>query len=228
MGSLRCLLSKCCWSRQSDINDGIPLECQTTCRRRIETRPVLRTSSTLMDANHHSLQEYFGKSIGTVKKVEISYGPGGVSRGIATIIFAQADAASKAFQELNGILIDQRPIKVEVVVSTADQIPAPRTLSQRITHNQPKAQPKSAASDKRGAKTGANGAAADGAKGTKKAAANPRRAKNARPTKKTAEELDSEMADYFQGGESNGAEGTNTAAPVAAANGDAAMEEDIL
>ncbi|KAL8335463.1 hypothetical protein RB598_009580 [Gaeumannomyces tritici] len=124
--------------------------------------------------------------------------------------------------------VTEAHIKVEVVVSTADQIPAPRTLSQRITHNQPKAQPKSAASDKRGAKTGANGAAADGAKGTKKAAANPRRAKNARPTKKTAEELDSEMADYFQGGESNGAEGTNTAAPVAAANGDAAMEEDIL
>ncbi|KAL8397045.1 hypothetical protein RB594_003949 [Gaeumannomyces avenae] len=180
------------------------------------------------DVTEAHIKEYFGKSIGTVKKVEISYGPGGVSRGIATIIFAQADAASKAFQELNGILIDQRPIKVEVVVSTADQIPAPRTLSQRITHNQPKAQPKSAASDKRGAKTGVNGAAADGAKGTKKAAANPRRAKNARPTKKTAEELDSEMADYFQGGESNGAEGTNTAAPVAAANGDAAMEEDIL
>lgn len=81
-----------------------------------------------------SLQEYFGKSIGTVKKVEISYGPGGVSRGIATIIFAQADAASKAFQDLNGILIDQRPIKVEVVVSSADQIPTPKTLSQRITY----------------------------------------------------------------------------------------------
>ncbi|KAL8365211.1 hypothetical protein RB595_004151 [Gaeumannomyces hyphopodioides] len=172
--------------------------------------------------------KYFGKSIGTVKKVEISYGPGGVSRGIATIIFAQADAASKAFQDLNGILIDQRPIKVEVVVSSADQIPAPKTLSQRITHNQPKAQPKSAASDKRGSNVGVNGTAANGAKGTKKAAANPRRAKNARPAKKTAEELDSEMADYFQGGENNATEAANTTAPAAAANGDAAMEEDIL
>lgn len=102
---------------------------------RIETKPgVAKLRQTLTDANHHSLQEYFGKSIGTVKKVEISYGPGGVSRGIATIIFAQADGASKAFQELNGILIDQRPIKVEVVVSSADQIPAPKTLSQRITY----------------------------------------------------------------------------------------------
>ncbi|KAL8368028.1 hypothetical protein RB599_003773 [Gaeumannomyces hyphopodioides] len=135
------------------------------------------------DVTEAHIKEYFGKSIGTVKKV---------------------------------------------VVSSADQIPAPKTLSQRITHNQPKAQPKSAASDKRGSNVGVNGTAANGAKGTKKAAANPRRAKNARPAKKTAEELDSEMADYFQGGENNATEAANTTAPAAAANGDAAMEEDIL
>jgi THO complex subunit 4 len=79
-----------------------------------------------------SSQEYFGQSVGSVKKVELSYGPGGVSRGIATVIFAHADGASKAFQELNGLLIDNKPVKVEVVVSSADQIPPPKTLGQRI------------------------------------------------------------------------------------------------
>jgi hypothetical protein len=36
------------------------------------------------------------------------------------------------------------------------------------------------------------------------------------------------MADYFQGGEATTADAPNGAAPVAATNGDAAMEEDIL
>ena len=35
-----------------------------------------------------------------------------VSRGIATVIFASADGASKAFSDLNGLLIDNRPVKV--------------------------------------------------------------------------------------------------------------------
>lgn len=80
-------------------------------------------------------------------------------------------------------------------------------------------QPKSAAS-----KHGANGAKAGPAAKTAKKGA-PRRARNGRPSKKTAEELDSEMADYFDGSAANtgNAEG---AAP--ATNGDAQMEDEIL
>jgi THO complex subunit 4 len=47
-----------------------------------------------------------------VKKVELSYGPGGVSRGIAHVTFHHADGASKAFSTLNGLLIDNKPVKV--------------------------------------------------------------------------------------------------------------------
>ena len=57
-------------------------------------------------------QEYFGEAIGPTKKVEISYGPGGVSRGVATIAFARADSAAKAVNKLNGILVDGRAMKV--------------------------------------------------------------------------------------------------------------------
>ena len=52
------------------------------------------------------------KSVGPIKRVEISYGPGGVSRGIATISFARPDGASKAVEALNGLLVDGRPMKV--------------------------------------------------------------------------------------------------------------------
>ena len=67
-------------------------------------------------------QEYFVKSVGPIKKVEISYGPGGVSRGIATIIFSQAQGAAKAVEKLNGLLVDGRPMKVCSIISRKPQL----------------------------------------------------------------------------------------------------------
>ncbi|KAI0536277.1 hypothetical protein GGR58DRAFT_400545 [Xylaria digitata] len=167
------------------------------------------------DVNESQIKEYFTTSVGPIKRVEVSYGPGGVSRGIATVTFHKPDGASKAFNVLNGILVDNRPIKIEIVVSAAkaaEIIPAPKTLTERIT--QPKAQPKSAANDK---KKDAGKAVGSGARGRKR-----RPARSSRPAKKTAEELDSEMADYFNSGDQN--ENTSGAA---ANNGDAAMDDEI-
>ena len=50
--------------------------------------------------------------VGPIKRVDISYGPGGVSRGIATISFARPEAAGKAVEALNGLLVDGKPMKV--------------------------------------------------------------------------------------------------------------------
>ena len=50
--------------------------------------------------------------MGSVKRVTITYGPNGVSRGIATIIFAKPGAANDALVKLNGLLVDKRPLKV--------------------------------------------------------------------------------------------------------------------
>ncbi|KAI0517383.1 hypothetical protein F5B22DRAFT_121869 [Xylaria bambusicola] len=168
------------------------------------------------DVNEAQIKEYFTTSVGPIKRVELSYGPGGVSRGIATVTFHKPDGASKAFSQLNGILVDNRPMKIEIVVTgdkAASIIPAPKTLTERVT--QPKAQPKSAANDK---KKDAGKAAGPGARGRKR-----RPARSSRPAKKTAEELDSEMADYFNSGDQN----ENANGAVANANGDAAMDDEI-
>ncbi|KJR87028.1 THO complex subunit 4 [Sporothrix schenckii 1099-18] len=179
--------------------------------------------------------DYFGQAVGQVKRVELSYGPGGVSRGIATVVFHHADGASKAFSELNGLLIDNRAVKVEVVVAKAELIPQPKTLGQRIT--QPKAQPKSAATDKRAgnAAKGASNQKANNQNNANKKPGQGRRARSARPAKKTAEELDSEMADYFvsNGTATNGATApaaapAAAAAAPAAATADAPMDDDIM
>ena len=112
------------------------------------------------------------------------------------------------------------PVQVEVVVASADLIPQPKSLAQRIA--QPKAQPKSAATVKKNANAPAGKGGATAGRGGKKTT---RGGRSNRPVKKTAEELDSEMADYFDGAAENNA---NAGAPAAAAGGDAAMEEDVL
>lgn len=182
----------------------------------------IMVSNLPKDVSEAQIKEYFQQAVGQVKKVDLSYGPGGVSRGIAQVTFHHADGASKAFSTLNGLLIDNKPVKVEVIIANADLIPQPKTLGQRIS--QPKAQPKSAATVKHSAATAKGGAAAAAGKGAKKAVRG--RGRSTRPAKKTAEELDSEMADYFDGAANT--ENAASGAPAAASGGDAPMEDEIL
>lgn len=167
------------------------------------------------DVTEPMIKEYFVNSIGPVKKVEISYGPNGQSRGSAHVTFSRPDGASNAFKKVNGVLLDNKPLKIEIVVGNAEAekvIPPAKSLADRVT--KPKAQPKSAANNKHGAN--------DKADATKNKRA--RRPRNGRPTKKTKEELDADMADYFVAPADN----ANANAPAPANGGDATMEDEIL
>ncbi|KAI5456400.1 hypothetical protein BGZ63DRAFT_517987 [Mariannaea sp. PMI_226] len=177
------------------------------------------------DVSEQQIKDYFVQSVGPIKRVEISYGPNSQSRGIANVTFHRADGAGKAFKDLNGLLVDNKPIKIEIVVGAAQVdkvIPAAKTLAERTT--QPKAQPKSAAADKHNTNAAKGGVAAKGPANKR------RRGRNNRPAKKTAEELDSEMADYFVSGAGNANPGAENApaAPAAPATGDAPMDDEIM
>ncbi|KAL2418625.1 hypothetical protein ABEF91_004671 [Exophiala dermatitidis] len=181
------------------------------------------------DVNEAQIKEYFTKSVGKVKKVSLQYNQNGQSRGIADIIFVKPDSAAKAAKDLNGMLVDKRPMKIEVVVD-ASHVPEPtpaKSLADRVAAN-PKAQPKSATADKK--VTGK-----DGAKGRPAGrAGKPKRGRNPRPKPKTAEELDAEMTDYWAGSNPSAAPAASTEAPAAngtapAANAgdDMGMDEEI-
>ncbi len=47
----------------------------------------------------------------------MNYNQKGHSLGVATIIFSKADAAVKAARDLNGMLVDKRPMKASLVSS---------------------------------------------------------------------------------------------------------------
>jgi THO complex subunit 4 len=87
-----------------------------------------------------------------------------------------------------------------------------------VASGQPKAQPKSAANAK-GTPAVRGGKAARGRGG---------KAKSARPAKKTAEELDSEMMDYFGSTGNNETEAGAAGNAQPATNGDANMDEVLV
>ncbi|KAF2428869.1 hypothetical protein EJ08DRAFT_636244 [Tothia fuscella] len=178
-------------------------------------------SNLPLDVTEGQIKDYFTQMIGSVKKVDLSYGLGGKSKGIATVIFSKPEAAAKAAKDLDGLKVDTRPMKIEVIISAKDAPapPAPKTLSDRIT------KPKNAANAKPKPATAAKTEA--GGKGKGKAAGRGRNA--GRPKTKSAEELDAEMQDYFEkpaGGEGDAAMSNGGA--VQPSGGDAGMDDDVI
>ncbi|CAI7592967.1 unnamed protein product [Penicillium glandicola] len=194
--------------------------------------PVAQTGSSKIlvsglpsDVSEANVKEYFNKSAGPVRRVMLTYNQNGTSRGIASIQFNRADTAAKATKELNGLLVDGRPMKIEVVydASHVPAVPASKPLTERIAQ---KAQPKSAAAPK--AKENKKTAADKGAR-RGKGPARPRGRNAGRGKPKTVEELDAEMVDYFTS-DAPPAEGTapvNGTAPQASANQDIGMADEI-
>lgn len=178
------------------------------------------------DVEQGQLQEYFTSAVGVgrPKKILLQYGPNGRSLGSATIIFNRHDQAVKATASLNGVKIDNRPIRVELLVSAAN-IPTPArqpSLAERVT--QPKKdKPKPATAEKAVAGRGRG-------RGDARGKGRGGRGGRERQKKKTTEDLDAEMADYFTNTDGTAtAMDTNGAGTLqATAGGDINMGEEML
>ncbi|KAI4140118.1 MAG: hypothetical protein L6R39_005946, partial [Caloplaca ligustica] len=129
--------------------------------------------------------------------------------GVVTITFSRPESAAKALESLNGMKVDGRPMKIEVVLDAAKAVAAV-PLSERI---KPGKGPKPATAEK----ATTNGTATRGGGAARGRAS--RRGRNAGRTKaKTADELDAEMVDYFDNTSNatgaTAAQGTDAAAGV--------------
>ncbi|KJY01958.1 RNA annealing protein [Zymoseptoria brevis] len=177
------------------------------------------TGETKISVSNLPEDEYFSSTVAPVKKVVLNYGPTGRSRGSAVVSFNSANAGAKAVA-LDGTKVDGRPLRIEILVSAkAVRNVAPKSLQDRVS------KPKNAAKPNGKETAAAKGAAAGVAKGGRAG----KKAGRVNKPKKTAEELDAEMQDYF-GGDSNGAATNGTAQPAATAatNGDTGMVDEVL
>lgn len=189
----------------------------------VDTKIIV--SNLPRDVDEKQIQDYFSQSVGPVKKVFLQYGPTGASQGRATIIFSKPGGANKALEVNNGVLVEGKPMRIEIVVDASRATThdtKTKTLSERISA--PKsaaAQPKSAGPKKD--KVTEKPAAGSAVRGVKTARGRgAKRGRNAgRPKRKTADQLDAEMTDYFTGG----TEAPNGTAAPAAAEADTGMDE---
>lgn len=66
--------------------------------------------------------------MGPIARATLTYGPDGRSRGVATVEFKKAEHAATAAQKYNGVEVDKRPMKVELVVDPN----APASFADRV------------------------------------------------------------------------------------------------
>ena len=144
---------------------------------------------------------------------------------MAVVTFPKQDLAAKALTSMDGLKIDDKPIRVEALVD-AEHAPvpaAPKTLNDRVSKPKTeKDKPKPATAPK---------AAADkkSVRGRGRARGRGGRSTVTRTKPKTADELDQEMTDYWNNGQpapGDTAMATNGGAvQPAAADG---MEDEIM
>lgn len=157
-----------------------------------------------MHATHHTIpwdytnkQDFFQSQVGGVQLVSMSYNEKGNFKGIATIIFKSHKFAVAAVGKYNNAPIDggATKLRMELVID-----PSKKPLASRIVANTPakavKGDVKQKLKEKLQAKKKAvkTKAAVEAKPKAKKA----KPAKAAKPEKKTVEQLDQEMADYFK------------------------------
>lgn len=135
----------------------------------------------------------------------MSYNERGQFKGIATIIFKSAKSAALAIEKYHDAPVDggSQKLRLELVVE-----PAPKTLASRISANNVNGSGKNqgAATTQAQKKEKLKKALLEKRKQTqqnkkeaaKKKAAQKPKAKAAKPEKKTLEQLDQEMSDYFK------------------------------
>jgi THO complex subunit 4 len=141
-------------------------------------------------------QDFFQSQVGGVGNIALSYNERGQFKGIATIIFKNNKSASLAVEKYNGAPIDggSSKLKLELIID-----PTKKPLTSRIAPNavaQPVAKSKAqalkarvqAAKARQGAKSKTD---------TKKKTEKPKKAQKPKKVKKTVEELDREMLEYF-------------------------------
>ncbi|BGP38282.1 RNA-binding RNA annealing protein [Rhodotorula kratochvilovae] len=176
------------------------------------------------DVDERQIKELFATTVGPVRSVSLSFNAQGQSKGIATVLFKQAEHATSAYTQYNKRLIDgKKALRVEVIVDPS-RAAAAQPLTARLGAAPPvnsraaQSATVSAAggsATQRGLGAGAGGRRGGGRRGAAAAGGAGGRGPRApaRP-KATLESLDAEMSDWQA--QVSASAGAGAAAPAAA------------
>ena len=92
------------------------------------TRSTLRDPETTIDRRAKQKQELFSQ-VGAVKKAGLNFDQNGRSKGTAEVILARRQDAMQAIKTYNGVKLDGRPLRIELVGGA----PGGVTLSSGVT-----------------------------------------------------------------------------------------------
>ncbi|OTA93790.1 hypothetical protein M434DRAFT_72478, partial [Hypoxylon sp. CO27-5] len=195
------------------------------------------------ELTEEDLEGLFAK-IGTVLKLELLYDRAGRSEGIAFVTYENRNDALEAIRQYDDANAKGQPIRLSIVSSAprrnpfdtarmpgrslAERITRPRSMSPRRNSERSRVDSyvPGRVSRSRSPLPHRRGGRRPGARRERAADAPNERervGRNGRP-KKTQEELDAEMADYFNAGASNGAAPAAEAEASAAAQGGDEMD----
>ncbi|KAG0257263.1 hypothetical protein BG011_004055 [Mortierella polycephala] len=129
------------------------------------------------------LKLVFTSRIGPLKKCTLMYDQNGKSNGTALVHFTRVGDAAIAMQKFNGVPLDGRPMRIELVIApAAAQAVIPPTHAPRAPAQHQRSH---------GPSRGGRGGSGRGRGG---------RSRGEKRETKTADQLDAEMNDYMQGG----------------------------
>ncbi|KAG0368626.1 hypothetical protein BC939DRAFT_520052 [Gamsiella multidivaricata] len=138
------------------------------------------------------LKLVFSTRVGPLKKCTLVYDQHGKSTGTAVIHFSRVGDAAIAYSKFNGVPLDGRPMKIEIVLAPATAravLPAAQT-PRAPASNQGQQRPQSQGQQR----PQSQGRGGRGGRGRGRGG----RGQSERKETKTADQLDAEMSDYMQ------------------------------
>lgn len=154
-------------------------------RRNERTR--VHISNLDFGVSEKDLKELFGE-FGEMKKADLHFDKGGRSLGTGELVYSSRGAAMKAIKQYQGIPLDGRPMKLEILGEPTSARSEP--VTKRL--GAPRRRAFSESPRKRGRRGSFGGKRAGGGGGDR-----PRRGPKEKKEEKTAEQLDKELDTYL-------------------------------
>ncbi|KAK3126725.1 hypothetical protein QOZ80_7AG0561420 [Eleusine coracana subsp. coracana] len=102
--------------------------------RSLETGTKLYISNLDPGVTIEDVQELFSE-VGELKRYSVNYDQDGRSKGTAEIVFARKVDALDAIKRYDGVLLDGKPMKIELIGSNSEPPPMPPLIHKRPLQN---------------------------------------------------------------------------------------------